>query len=419
VSSLRSFGPLAYSDNECAKQFLYALDDHVWDMKIIALEESTNFAILDTEKLFSKLKSHELSRKGRPNHDASLTSKALITSSSVSDYDAKPTNTISSSLEFALLSFAAASDEQYESIPGDAIALLPRKFCDLHKFHKERRRSSRGCFECSDTTHFIVDCPKRKKFDSSNKYDYNNRNNSSNKGGHKKNNHFRDKKRKFYKIMSRVCPALSDFDFSSDDSSSSEVDEKVKYKKDDFTGLCLTTKGGSSWNIFDSDVSEDLSFESLSIKVAELENALCNQDKLLCKVFRENKKLNLELKSSFSEIASLQSMHNDMSAKQCDNYKIIIVNYADLWLVHAQVTSQLDGAKLKLREFKAHSLLLGACTSCLLLKSDLEACSVEIKELKHKLDCSSRYSVLSPPCETRGSLKGKFFHAIKENIELK
>jgi hypothetical protein len=29
VSSLRSCGPLAYSDNECAKQLLYALDDHV------------------------------------------------------------------------------------------------------------------------------------------------------------------------------------------------------------------------------------------------------------------------------------------------------------------------------------------------------------------------------------------------------
>jgi hypothetical protein len=29
MSSLRSCGPLAYSDNECAKQLLYALDDHV------------------------------------------------------------------------------------------------------------------------------------------------------------------------------------------------------------------------------------------------------------------------------------------------------------------------------------------------------------------------------------------------------
>jgi hypothetical protein len=33
-------------------------------MKITALEEFANFANLDIEKLFSKLKSYELSRKG-------------------------------------------------------------------------------------------------------------------------------------------------------------------------------------------------------------------------------------------------------------------------------------------------------------------------------------------------------------------
>jgi hypothetical protein len=49
MSSLRSCAPLAYSDNECAKQLLYALDHSVWDMKITALEEFTNFATLDTE----------------------------------------------------------------------------------------------------------------------------------------------------------------------------------------------------------------------------------------------------------------------------------------------------------------------------------------------------------------------------------
>jgi hypothetical protein len=111
VSSLRSCGPLAYSDNECAKKLLYALNDHVWGMKIIALEESTDFATVDTEKLFSKLKSHELSGKGHLNHDASLTSKAFITSSHIGGHDANPTNTISSSLEFALSSLSTASDE--------------------------------------------------------------------------------------------------------------------------------------------------------------------------------------------------------------------------------------------------------------------------------------------------------------------
>jgi hypothetical protein len=40
----------------------------------------------------------------------------------------------------------------------------------LHKFHKEKRRPPRGCLECGDTTHFIANCPKRKKLDSSNNY---------------------------------------------------------------------------------------------------------------------------------------------------------------------------------------------------------------------------------------------------------
>jgi hypothetical protein len=173
ISNLRSCGPLAYSDNERAKQLLYTLDDHVWGIKITALEESADFATLDTEKLFSKLKSHELSRKGRPNSDGSPTSKSFITSARVGTHDANPTNTtVSSALEFALSSFSVASDEQYESIPDDKITLLVRKFRALHKFCKERRRSPRVCFECGDTTHFITDCPKRKKLDSSsNKYD--------------------------------------------------------------------------------------------------------------------------------------------------------------------------------------------------------------------------------------------------------
>jgi hypothetical protein len=108
---------------------LYALDDSVWGIKITALEESADFATLDTKKLFSKLKYHELSRKGHPNHDASFSSKALIIGARVGGHVANPTNTTdTSALEFALSSLCAASDEQYESIPDDEIALLVRKF---------------------------------------------------------------------------------------------------------------------------------------------------------------------------------------------------------------------------------------------------------------------------------------------------
>jgi hypothetical protein len=135
------------------------------------------------------------------------------------------------------------------------------------------------------------------------------------------------------------------------------------------------------------------------LRVIELENNLCNQDKLLCKVFRENKKLNLELKSASSEIASLRSAHDDMSVKPCDRCNMIMINYVDLWLVHFHIASLLDGARLELRELKARSTLLGACTTYPLLRSALEAAAIEIKDLKHKLDHSSCYTVLSPPCE--------------------
>jgi hypothetical protein len=92
---------------------------------------------------------------------------------------------------------------------------------------------------------------------------------------------------------------------------------------------------------------------------------------LLYKIFCDNKKLNFELESIFSEIASLRSVHDGMSAKPCNNCKMIMVNYADLWIVYSQVTRLLDGARLELKEIKAHSLLLGACTSCPLFRFDL------------------------------------------------
>jgi hypothetical protein len=176
--------------------------------------------------------------------------------------------------------------------------------------------------------------------------------------------------------------------------------------------------GKSSRNASDSDsnLSDDLSFESLSLRVVEFENALCNQDKFLCKDFCVNKNLNVEFENSFAKIASLWTVHGDMTAKSCENCKMIMVNYADLWLVHTRVASQLKGAKLKLRELKARSLLLGACTSCPLLKSDLEASAIEIKEHQHKLDHSSHNSVLSLRVKCVALSRVSFFMLSKRTL---
>jgi hypothetical protein len=57
--------------------------------------------------------------------------------------------------------------------------------------------------------------------------------------------------------------------------------------------------------------------------------------------------------------------------------------------------------------------------SCSVLRPNLDASTVEIKDLKHKLDNSSRYTILSHPYVLCGSLKGKLLHATKENTKLK
>jgi hypothetical protein len=58
--------------------------------------------------------------------------------------------------------------------------------------------------------------------------------------------------------------------------------KRIKCKKDDFTRLCLIGKSLGNAAYSNSDVNDDLSFKSLSLRVVELENALCNQDKFLC-----------------------------------------------------------------------------------------------------------------------------------------
>jgi hypothetical protein len=64
-------------------------------------------------------------------------------------------------------------------------------------------------------------------------------------------------------------------------------------------------------------------------------------------------------------------------------------------------------------------LLLGASLECLKLKLELDARSLNVKELETKLFEKPRVSVTSPLCEVCCTLKGKLLLATKENSELK
>jgi hypothetical protein len=51
---------LPYDDYERALKVLYALDQKVWDVKVFAIIESTNYDTLTVDELFSKLMSTEI-----------------------------------------------------------------------------------------------------------------------------------------------------------------------------------------------------------------------------------------------------------------------------------------------------------------------------------------------------------------------
>jgi hypothetical protein len=56
MNKMRTNKPqLPYDDHERALKVLYALDRKVWDMKVSAIIESTNYDTLTLDELFSKL----------------------------------------------------------------------------------------------------------------------------------------------------------------------------------------------------------------------------------------------------------------------------------------------------------------------------------------------------------------------------
>ncbi|GJN25601.1 hypothetical protein PR202_gb13448 [Eleusine coracana subsp. coracana] len=386
VCNLRACGTLVYNDNHRAKQLLYLLDENVWGVKIAALEETADFNTFNCEQLYSKLKSHELSRKSRPNLAIPASSMALLSSSQkVSHSDASYGTNPSfdqSSLEFALSSLVAASDEQMECIPDEELSLLTRKFRKFYNNRKERRGGgSRTCFECGDPGHLIADCPKKMK-----KAGY--RDNNTEDFKQKKNRFYKKGKnsKKFAKAIARVCVvALSDVDLTSSKgltSSEEEVEKPRVKRKDDFTGLCFMAKNDHDTDSgSDSDTSEvPPTLDELSSELDHLHDVLLMQDDKLCSAVHESRELKSKLESADFEIASLRSK----LARED-----IVVEFA----------SQLESALKELDEFKARPTLLGACHKCPKITDELEAESLKVKELESKLLHETRSKVLPLPCE--------------------
>jgi hypothetical protein len=78
-----------------------------------------------------------------------------------------------SQMLFALSSLVSITEEQLEALGDDELALIISQFSWFHNNRLNHRRGGgpkEECYDCGDSDHFVVHCPKKNKH-SSNKYD--------------------------------------------------------------------------------------------------------------------------------------------------------------------------------------------------------------------------------------------------------
>jgi ribosome-associated translation inhibitor RaiA len=154
-------------------------------------------------------------------------------------------------------------------------------------------------------------------------------------------------------------------------------------------------------------------------KVANLEKVVVmRQNCDLVDAYRENNYFKAKLDGSHIDVSPLNSLHNDMSDKDCNFCLVVMEDLTKLRNVHAQLASQLESTICELDELKARPSRLSACLECPKLKLELDARSLNVRKLETKLLEKSHVSITSSPCEVCVSLKGKLVHATNENTML-
>jgi hypothetical protein len=128
------------------------------------------------------------------------------------------------------------SDEEFDVLGEDELALLTRRFESLHENRVNMRRNTRTCFKCGKAGHYFAERPKVNNHD---KHEFKDKRKKSNNKdhGHGKKTRAREKMKR-----------LSDIESDSEDTSSSSSDEdeedgKKKRKKNlskYLNGLCVT-----------------------------------------------------------------------------------------------------------------------------------------------------------------------------------
>jgi hypothetical protein len=244
---------LPYDDHDRVVKLLHALDRTMWDGKVEAILEFEKYTTLTVNELFSKLKSAEVDCGLTAHLESPTDSHSLaLVGGKVSK-----SNSNASSRMYSLSSLMSLSDEEFDVLGEDELALLTRRFERLHENWVNTRRTTQTCFQCSKLGHFVTDYPENTE----NKDGYKHRSSMDDKYRSRRDHKHKDERRSRKKDgRSRKAQAMvgaSDINSSSAYSSlslSSSEDEgdpcKNKKASKNMSGLsCFMEMASAAWII--------------------------------------------------------------------------------------------------------------------------------------------------------------------------
>jgi hypothetical protein len=301
--------------------------------KFEAIVESEKYDTLTVNELFSKLKSAEV--------DRGMTAKLKVPTDSHSlaliGGSKGKANTNPSTRMFSLSSLMSMSDEEFDALGEDELALLTRRFDRLHENWVNMRRNTRTCFQCGKPGHFVADCSE--KVENKDGYKHKSRTDGKYRSRHdhksKHKNKHKDERRSRKKESRGKAQAMagaSDVDSSSaysTSSSSSSEDECDRCKsrkssknlsglscfaRDDFCTMTLSSDSKkSTQSDLDSD-SDDEVHDELPFSHQENEwlgLLLDNHDDMLREAKKMRKELRASLEDARTRVAELETQNLD------------------------------------------------------------------------------------------------------------
>jgi hypothetical protein len=315
------------------------------------------------------------------------------------------------------------SDEEFDVLGEDELALLTRRFERLHENRVNMRRNMRTCFQCGKPGHFVADSPEKVENKDGYKHktrtDGKYRSRSDHKSKHK--NKHKDEQRsrkKESRGKARVMVGTSDVDSSSaysTSSSSSSEDEcdRRKSRKSSWCGLSCFARDGfctmvlssgskkSTQSDSDSD-SDDEVCDELPFLRQENERLgllLDNHDDMLREAKKMRKELRASLEDARTRVAELETQNLDAKLEidslkaspvvsddvECADCSIFLADFALFKEKHASKCEELDVLRVEVAELKSRSALLGACTSCPVLHAKIDKMHAYTVSLDAKL----------------------------------